>query len=230
VPAVLNISLVNFMKEQTENLPKMTPEKKSSKRLALLRPRALSLGLLIAVVFTYSAKSENHKPDSKEVKPMSEKAQAVGPAKLNQEAPDFELKSEDGQPVRLSDFRGKKAVVVYFYPKDDTPGCTAESCAFRDAYEDFKDEGAEVIGISSDSVDSHKNFAAKHKLPFILLSDQGGKVRSQWGVPSTLGVLPGRVSYVIDKKGIVRNIFNSQMEATKHVSEAKKVLAQIKSE
>jgi thioredoxin-dependent peroxiredoxin len=163
-------------------------------------------------------------------KSMSQQIEAAGPAKLNEQAPDFELPSESGKTVHLSDFRGKKAVVVYFYPKDNTPICTAESCAFRDAYEEFKDEGAEVIGISSDSVDSHKGFAEKNKLPFILLSDTGGKVRSQWGVPNTLGMLPGRVSYVIDKKGIIRNIFNSQLDGTKHVTEAKKILSQIKSE
>jgi thioredoxin-dependent peroxiredoxin len=217
---------------------KNEPEKKSKPRnplktigkVALLCAITLALGLTLAAIYTSFAVQANPKPQAEENKSMSQKIEAAGPAKLNQEAPDFELPSEAGKNVRLSDFRGKQAVVVYFYPKDDTPGCTAESCAFRDAYEDFKEEGAEVIGISSDSVESHKNFAAKHKLPFILLADQGGKVRSQWGVPTTLGVVPGRVSYVIDKKGIVRNIFNSQLEATKHVSEAKKVLAQIKSE
>jgi peroxiredoxin Q/BCP len=194
---------------------------------------ALALGAILAALFLIAArpaKPQNQKVKAEETTTMSQKTEAKGPAKLNQAAPDFELRSEAGKTVRLGDFKGKQAVVVYFYPKDDTPGCTAESCAFRDAYEDFKDEGAEVIGISSDSVDSHKSFAEKHNLPFILLSDQGGKVRSQWGVPTTLGLLPGRVSYVIDKKGIVRNIFNSQLEATKHVAEAKKVLVQIKSE
>jgi thioredoxin-dependent peroxiredoxin len=223
------------MEEPIEPAPTETKPKKTSginkiARLAMLCVIALILGLAVAAIFSFAAKPEDLNADTKGGKAMSQKTEAGGPVKLNQEAPDFELKSESGKTVRLSDFKGTKAVVVYFYPKDDTPGCTAESCAFRDAYEDFKDEGAEVIGISSDSVDSHKSFAEKHKLPFILLSDQGGKVRSQWGVPSTLGVLPGRVSYVIDKKGIVRNIFNSQLDATKHVSEAKKVLAQIKSE
>jgi thioredoxin-dependent peroxiredoxin len=154
----------------------------------------------------------------------------AGKATLNQEAPDFELLSESGQKIRLSEFRGKKTVVVYFYPKDDTPGCTIESCAFRDVYEDLKEQGAEVIGISSDSIDSHKQFAQKHNLPFILLSDAGGKVRSAWGVPSTLGLLPGRVTYIIDKKGVVRSIFNSQLDVQKHVTEAKKMITQLKAE
>jgi peroxiredoxin Q/BCP len=218
------------MSDQPENSTKKQDRLKSIKRLVILCLLALVLGLVSAAIITTGAKPQNLKAKGEENKSMSQKIEAAGPAKLNQEAPDFELRSESGKTVRLRDFRDKKAVVVYFYPKDDTPGCTAESCAFRDAYEDFKDEGAEVIGISSDSVDSHKNFADKHKLPFILLSDQGGKVRSQWGVPSTFGILPGRVSYVIDKKGIIRNIFNSQLDATKHVAEAKKVLAQIKNE
>jgi len=218
------------MSDQSENTPEKPDPLKKIGRIAMLCAIALALGLAGAAIYAHIAVPANLKPKAEESKSMSQKTEAAGPAKINQEAPDFELPSESGKTVRLTNFRGNKAVVVYFYPKDDTPGCTAESCAFRDAYEDFKDEGAEVIGISSDSVDSHKNFAEKHKLPFILLADQGGKVRSQWGVPSTLGVLPGRVSYVIDKKGIVRNIFNSQLEATKHVAEAKKVLAQIKSE
>jgi peroxiredoxin Q/BCP len=139
-------------------------------------------------------------------------------------APDFTLPDQSGQPVSLSDFKGRKAVVLYFYPKDFTGGCTAEACAFRDSYEVFKEAGAEVIGVSSDSTDSHQGFAAKHRLPFVLLSDSGGKLRKQYGVPATLGLLPGRVTYVIDKEGVVRHIFNSQLAATRHVEEALKIL------
>ena len=137
-----------------------------------------------------------------------------------QQAPDFSLPDANGKTVRLSDFRGKKAVVLYFYPKDDTPGCTKEACAFRDQYEDLKDAGAEVIGVSSDGEAAHTKFATKYKLPFILVSDKGGAVRKQYGVPATLGLLPGRVTFVIDKQGVVRRTFNSQFQATKHVSEA----------
>jgi len=135
-------------------------------------------------------------------------------------APDFALSDRDGRTVRLGDYRGKKAVVLYFYPKDDTPGCTAESCSFRDQYEAFGDAGAEVIGVSSDSAESHARFADKHRLPFVLLADQGGAVRKQYGVPATLGLLPGRVTFVIDRDGVVRHVFNSQFQATKHVAEA----------
>jgi peroxiredoxin Q/BCP len=135
-------------------------------------------------------------------------------------APDFTLPDATGKSVRLSDFRGRKAVVLYFYPKDDTPGCTKESCTFRDQYQDFTDAGAEVIGISSDSAESHTKFASKYRLPFTLLSDRDGAVRKQYGVPATLGLLPGRVTYVIDRDGVVRHVFNSQFQAAQHVSEA----------
>jgi len=151
-------------------------------------------------------------------------------ASLNDPAPDFELATASGRVVRLSDFRGKQPVVVYFYPKDETRVCTAEACAFRDSYEDFKKEGAEVIGISSDPAESHRNFAKNHNLPFILLSDVGGKVRAAWGVPQTMGILPGRVTYVIDKKGMIRLIFQSATEAARHVDEARKILAKLKAE
>jgi len=139
-------------------------------------------------------------------------------------APEFTLNDQHGKSISLTSFRGQKNLVVYFYPKDDTPGCTKESCAFRDHYTAFSDAGAEVIGISSDSEASHKAFAEKYKLPFTLLSDVGGRVRASFGVPPTFGLLPGRVSYVIDKQGVIRHAFNSQMNPTKHVDEALEVL------
>ena len=139
-------------------------------------------------------------------------------------APEFTLNDQDGRPVSLSSFRGQKNVVVYFYPKDDTPGCTKESCAFRDRFTAFSDGGAEVLGISSDSEASHKRFKEKHRLPFSLLADPGAKTRKAFGVPATLGLLPGRVTYVIDKQGSIRHAFNSQINATQHVDEALTVL------
>ena len=144
--------------------------------------------------------------------------------KVGDKAPDFTLQSQTGESVTLSSFQGKKAVVLYLYPKDDTPGCTTESCTFRDSFQDFQDLGVEVIGISSDSPDSHQQFANKYSLPFTLVSDTGSKVRKAYGVPATLGLLPGRVTYVIDRTGTVRHMFNSQFNPKKHVEEALGVL------
>jgi thioredoxin-dependent peroxiredoxin len=144
-------------------------------------------------------------------------------------APDFTLPAQGGAPVRLSDRLGERVVVLYFYPKDETPGCTKEACAFRDSYEVFTDAGAEVIGISSDSVDSHAAFADHHKLPFTLLSDEGGKVRKSYGVPSSLGLLPGRVTYVIDQSGVVRHVVNSQLNIGKHIDSALSVVKSLQS-
>ena len=154
----------------------------------------------------------------------SKQAPADSTLQIGMLAPDFSLPNSDGQAVTLSDFRGKQAVVLYFYPKDNTPGCTAEACTFRDSYDVFKQAGAEVIGVSSDSADSHEQFATRYSLNFKLLSDKGGKVRKQYGVPATFGLLPGRVTYVIDKAGIVRHNFNSQFSPKKHVEEALQVL------
>ncbi len=143
-------------------------------------------------------------------------------------APDFTLRSQDGEEVNLGSVLGQKDVVLYFYPKDNSPGCTTEAHAFKDSYGVFKELGAEVIGVSSDSVDSHRDFAAKCDLPFTILSDSDGKVRKLYGVPSSLGLLPGRVTYVIDRKGVVRHTFSSQLNPSKHVDEAVKVLKEIR--
>ena len=138
-------------------------------------------------------------------------------------APDFELPDQSGASVRLSAFRGR-VVVLYFYPKDDTHGCIAESSDFRDNYPKFQSANAEVIGISSDTSDSHARFASKYKLPFRLLSDRDSAVRRLYGVPSTLGLIPGRVTYVIDPKGIVRAVFNSQFNPKSHVEQSLEAL------
>ncbi|CCI02356.1 MAG: peroxiredoxin [Microcystis aeruginosa PMC 728.11] len=140
--------------------------------------------------------------------------------KVGDRVPDFSLPSQTGTTVNIRDLIGKKSLVIYFYPKDDTPGCTAESCAFRDSYEVFTDAGAEVIGISADSPQSHQQFAQKYSLPFTLLSDSDNRVRKLFGVPSTLFVLPGRVTYIIDKEGIVRHIFDSMLDFKAHVTES----------
>ena len=128
----------------------------------------------------------------------------------------------------LDQYLGKNHVVLFFYPKDNTPGCTAEACSFRDQFEDFKDLGAEIIGISSDSVLSHQKFAKQYRLPFILLSDEDKKIRNLFGVPAGLfGLIPGRVTYVVDKNGIIKLIFNSSLMATKHISKALEVIKEL---
>jgi len=164
---------------------------------------------------------------------MSQHDEQVQPAKgkvqVGDSAPDFTLTTQTGTPASLREFLGKTAIVLYFYPKDNTAVCTAEACAFRDSYELFKSAGAEVIGISSDSVESHRQFAAAHQLPFILLSDTDGMVRKRYGVPTAFG-LPGRVTYVIDKQGIVRHIFFSQFTSEKHVTQALSTLLLIHQE
>jgi peroxiredoxin Q/BCP len=145
-------------------------------------------------------------------------------------APDFTLPSQSGDQVRLSDRLGERVVVLYFYPKDETIGCTREACAFRDSYEVFAEAGAEVIGVSSDSVKSHAGFAGHHKLPFTLLSDEGGQVRKSYGVPATMGLLPGRVTYVIDRAGVVRHVVNSQVLIGRHIDAALAMVRELQAE
>lgn len=152
------------------------------------------------------------------------------PVRVGDVAPDFTLPDQTGAPVRLSALLGKATVVLYFYPKDQTPGCTTEARAFRDSYAGFAEAGAEVVGISSDSVASHRRFAAKEGLPFLLLSDRGGQVRERYGVEKTLGILPGRVTFVIDSTGVVRHVYSSQLRASRHSREALDVVGALRSE
>ena len=147
--------------------------------------------------------------------------------KVGSVAPNFTLPSQSGEMVSLEDFFGHKPVVLFFYPKDDSPGCTKQVCAFRDDYEEFGRLDAEVIGISSDSVESHRSFSAMHRLPYTLVSDEGGKVRRLYGVPNTLGLFPGRVTYVIDREGVVRHVFSSQVGIDRHVEDALEALESI---
>lgn len=149
--------------------------------------------------------------------------------KIGSAIPSFTLPDQHGTLFDINSVIGKKNLVIYFYPKDDSPGCTAQACSFRDQFEVFTEADAVIIGISGQSVKSHREFAEKHRLGFTLLSDEGNKVRKQFGVPTNLlGLLPGRVTYVADKTGKVINIFNSQMNATKHVDEALRILKQSK--
>lgn len=149
--------------------------------------------------------------------------------KIGSKIPSFTLSDQNGQAFDIQSVLGKKNLVIYFYPKDDTPGCTKEACSFRDQFEVFADADAVIIGISGQSVESHRKFAEKHRLRFTLLSDEGNKIRKLFGVPTNLlGLLPGRVTYVADKTGKVIYIFNSQMQSSKHVDEALRVLKESK--
>lgn len=135
-------------------------------------------------------------------------------------APDFTATTQDGATIRLADYRGSQAVVLFFYPADDTPVCTKEACSFRDAYQAFRDAGAEVIGISGDSAESHQRFAGKHQLSYPLISDRDGSLRKAFGVPKLLGFLPGRTTYVIDREGVVHLVFTAAFSSEGHKREA----------
>lgn len=142
--------------------------------------------------------------------------------------PKFELRDQHGQLFSINSVLGKKNLVIYFYPKDDSPGCTKEACSFRDQFEVFAEADALIIGISAQSVKSHLEFAEKHRLNYTLLSDTGNKVRKLFGVPGNLfGLIPGRVTYVINKEGKVAYMFNSQIQADKHVDEALRILQEM---
>ncbi len=167
------------------------------------------IAVLAGLVFAFTVKSQK-----------SEKPLAIG-----DKVPEFSLLDQNGDEFRIADHLGKTAMVIYFYPKDDTPGCTKEACSFRDSYEEFTDRNVEVIGISADDVESHQNFAKKYNLPFTLLADTDNKVRNLFGVKSNLmGLIPGRVTYVVNETGHIIYVFESQFKATKHISEALKAL------
>lgn len=122
-------------------------------------------------------------------------------------APDFELPDSTGKKIRLSGFRGKKIVVLYFYPKDDTSGCTREACNFRDSFAIYKDADAEILGVSVDGVESHQKFASKYGLPFTLLSDHEKTISKTYGVLRPTGTSDDRVTFIIDKEGRIAKIF-----------------------
>ena len=134
-------------------------------------------------------------------------------------APLVALRDADGVERRSDQLAGQ-ALVLFFYPKDDTPGCTMEACAFRDSYADLQALGAEVWGVSGDDASSHQRFAGKHQLPYPLLVDSGNQLRRAYGVPAVLGLLPGRVTYVIDGQGVIRHVFNNLLDGPAHRREA----------
>ncbi|HEY4786545.1 MAG TPA: peroxiredoxin [Bacteroidales bacterium] len=146
--------------------------------------------------------------------------------KVGSMVPEFKLQDQSGNEFDSKDVVGKKKLVIYFYPKDETPGCTKEACYFRDKYEVFQKADAMVIGISGQSVDSHKEFAENHKLPFTLLSDKDNAIRKLFGVRTS--PIPGRVTFVVDKSGKVAYVFDSLTQPTKHVDEAMRILEGMK--
>lgn len=167
------------------------------------------MAVAAGLVATYSMKSQ------KSGKPLS----------VGDKVSEFSLLDQNGEEFKIGDHLGKSAMVIYFYPKDDTPGCTKEACSFRDSFEEFSDRNVKVIGISADGVESHRDFAKKYNLPFTLLADTKNKVRKLFGVKSNLmGLIPGRVTYVIDSNGEVIYIFESQVNAKKHITESLKAL------
>ncbi|KAK6944698.1 Alkyl hydroperoxide reductase subunit C/ Thiol specific antioxidant [Dillenia turbinata] len=197
-------------------LPTHTPKTQSSYNLQCLAKASHSqfYGLKLSTATCNSIPASS----------SSFKSSILAKVSKGQVPPSFNLKDQEGRNVSLSKFKGKP-VVVYFYPADETPGCTKQACAFRDSYEKFKRAGAEVIGISGDDTSSHKAFAKKYRLPFTLLSDEGNKVRKEWGVPADLfGALPGRQTYVLDKNGFVQLIYNNQFQPEKHIDETLKLL------
>ena len=145
---------------------------------------------------------------------------------IGDQVPNFSLRDQNNKIFNSDDNIGKP-MVIYFYPKDDTPGCTKQACKFRDEFEKFTDLGALVIGISADNIESHKKFEEKYNLPFILLADTENDVRSLFGVPKNLFLIPGRVTYVIDKRGVVQYIFNSQLGTDKHIENSLQILKDI---
>ena len=148
--------------------------------------------------------------------------------KVGDQIPDLKLQDQDGNWVELHAFKDKNPLVVYFYPKDETPGCTKEACEFRNEYDQFEQYQAKIFGISGDSIKSHQRFIAKHSLNFSLLSDQGRKAEKAFGVPRSLfGLLPGRVTFVIDIHGAIQHVLNSQTDARRHTHESLKVLKRI---
>lgn len=148
--------------------------------------------------------------------------------KIGDRCPNFEGINQHGKKISASDYLMKKNLVVFFYPKDNTSGCIAEVCSFRDTYEDFLALNTEVIGLSSDSVNSHQHFASKHHLNFNIIADKGGVIRKTFGVKGKFfGLIPGRVTYIIDKNGIVQNIFENLFEAELHIKNAMEIIASI---
>ena len=175
----------------------------------------ISLAICLALVIAVPVFSQN-----------SEKMNKI---EVGSKIPLFELSDQHGNQFNIENILGQNNLVIYFYPKDDSPGCTKEACSFRDQFEVFADANAMIIGISAQSVKSHLDFAEKHRLNYTLLSDEDNKVRKLFGVPSSFfGLIPGRVTYIVNKKGEVVYLFNSQIQASKHVDKALRIIKEMK--
>lgn len=214
---IINIKPV-FMKELKALFGDFMPDNQKYYRLRNSYRIYLSVYLLLFLLyFNFHTQAQS---------PNSTNGAAIS---LGSKVPEFTLNDQDGNSFNIRSVLGKKNLVIYFYPKDDSPGCTKEACSFRDQFEVFSEAEAIIIGISSGSVKSHKEFAEKYKLNYTLLCDEGNGVRKLFGVPTNfLGLVPGRVTYVINKEGVVVFVFNSQMNAEQHVTEALNVLKELK--
>lgn len=175
------------------------------------------LPLIVLVVFIFYFTFFNNDSNQKRI--------SLNAIQVGDKIPEFSLPDQNGALFDIKNVKGNKKLIIYFYPKDDSPGCTKEACHFRDLFEVFNEADAVIIGISGQSVESHRKFAEKYRLSFALLSDTGNKIRKLFGVPTNaLGLLPGRVTYVADREGKVIYIFNSQVQAERHVDEALKII------
>ncbi len=214
---LINIKPV-FWKELRALFGNIYPENKSYIKLRNFYRFYLTVYFILFILY-FSFKGNAQTTNNIEMKKIE----------IGSNIPAFTIKDQNGNPFDINSVIGKKNLVIYFYPKDDSPGCTKEACYFRDRFEVFNEVDALIIGISGQSVESHKKFAEKYRLTYTLLSDKGNKVRKLFGVPTNFfGLLPGRVTYIVDKTGKVIYIFDSQVQATKHVDEALRVLKEIK--
>ena len=148
--------------------------------------------------------------------------------KAGDPAPDFEGPTSDGSKLGLKNFLGKKNVVLYFYPKDDTSGCTKEACSFRDNLQPIRNMGTEIIGVSLDSIESHRKFASKYGLSFPLISDKEKRIANAYGVLRETGTSTNRVTFIIDKAGKIAKVF-PKVDVTKHTEEVVSALKELAS-
>jgi len=214
---IINIKPI-FWKELRALFGNIFPENKNYIKFRNFYRFYLTVYLILFILyFSFSSNSQTTKnTDMKKIE-------------IGSSIPAFTLNDQNGTLFDIRSVLGKKNLVIYFYPKDDSPGCTKEACYFRDQFEVFTEVDAMIIGISGQSVESHKAFAEKYRLTYTLLSDEGNKIRKLFGVPTNFfGLLPGRVTYIIDKSGKVIYLFDSQMQATQHVDEALRILKDLK--